>query len=318
MDNDEESVLDVTRSPIKKPLHSTTSLIKVSSEDLFLSPQRQHIHLNDHSFGSPDLFENLSSTSRLSSIKRALNENTTLNKSQDLFADENEEILLGIPDVSMDRSLPPLSSTPNRPQLTISGDPFVMISPIRKEVAGETNLSFLPTPPPTYQQDLKIRGDSLPRKLRSPSPEIVFEQICSPKPSISSQSLRRRAQSDESQRAKSKAEQKVNERTEILKKRGLRDGQVIRKREDRALMHGTDCACCSGYYNALELSPEERKKRLNQISRHRYVEKPLPPTPEHYWEVDFPSTQELEKRGLIHVRRADQTKDSVKRNLFKR
>uniref|UniRef100_A0A1I7XM09 SAE2 domain-containing protein n=1 Tax=Heterorhabditis bacteriophora TaxID=37862 RepID=A0A1I7XM09_HETBA len=26
-------------------------------------------------------------------------------------------------------------------------------------------------------------------------------------------------------------------------------------------------------------------KRINQVSRHRYVENPMPKTPEHYWEV---------------------------------
>lgn len=62
-------------------------------------------------------------------------------------------------------------------------------------------------------------------------------------------------------------------------------------------MHGYDCRCCAPYYDALNLNPEERQKRVNQISRHRAFE-PIPSTPERYWDVKFPSIDEQDKLGL--------------------
>lgn len=50
------------------------------------------------------------------------------------------------------------------------------------------------------------------------------------------------------------------------------------------------CECCASYYDALGLSDDEKKKRINQISRHRGFE-PTPRTPEKYWDVEFPQRQ---------------------------
>ncbi|GMT33918.1 hypothetical protein PFISCL1PPCAC_25215, partial [Pristionchus fissidentatus] len=82
----------------------------------------------------------------------------------------------------------------------------------------------------------------------------------------------------------------------------LRDGDVIRNRADRAAMHGQDCPCCSEYYDHLEIDDEERKRRIDQVSRHRYVARPMPRTPPHYWDMDFPSEKEQEERGMINKR----------------
>ena len=99
----------------------------------------------------------------------------------------------------------------------------------------------------------------------------------------------------------------------------LKPGAVIRNKADRAAMHGAECPCCTGYYDALDLSPASRKQRVNQVSRHRYVDRPMPPTPDHYWELGFPNTQEQIRRGLIRERRhapAASTSKSKKKLLF--
>ncbi|CAI4225981.1 unnamed protein product [Auanema sp. JU1783] len=94
----------------------------------------------------------------------------------------------------------------------------------------------------------------------------------------------------------------------------LKEGDVIRKKAQRELMHGTDCTCCSGYYDALELSPESRAKRVQQVSKHKYINNPLPKTPEHYWEIGFPSESEQKKRGLIKL--STPKKDSAKKRII--
>uniref|UniRef100_A0A1I7YQ38 SAE2 domain-containing protein n=1 Tax=Steinernema glaseri TaxID=37863 RepID=A0A1I7YQ38_9BILA len=77
-----------------------------------------------------------------------------------------------------------------------------------------------------------------------------------------------------------------------------RDERVVRKRAERALLHGFDCRCCAQYYNELKLSPESRKKRIDEVSRHRGAEE-LPPTPPRYWELTMPSTQTQQQLGWV-------------------
>ncbi len=54
--------------------------------------------------------------------------------------------------------------------------------------------------------------------------------------------------------------------------------------------------CMFQYYSGLGLSEEEKQQRMKSC-RHRSRFAPPPSTPEHYWDVDFPSTQESKKRG---------------------
>ncbi|GMT03068.1 hypothetical protein PENTCL1PPCAC_25242, partial [Pristionchus entomophagus] len=95
----------------------------------------------------------------------------------------------------------------------------------------------------------------------------------------------------------------------------LRDGDVVRNRADRAAMHGQDCPCCSAYYDQLGMDDEERRRRIDQVSRHRYVARPMPATPPHYWDIDFPTEEEQEARGMISRRveeRVDHSNDERK------
>lgn len=84
------------------------------------------------------------------------------------------------------------------------------------------------------------------------------------------------------------------------KKTRLKDGDVIRVKEDRLQMHGQDCPCCKEYYDALGLDERERISRVDNVSRHRFVARPMPQTPPHYWEIDFPSEEEQRKRGFLN------------------
>lgn len=45
----------------------------------------------------------------------------------------------------------------------------------------------------------------------------------------------------------------------------LSEGDVIRRKEERAVMHGNECPCCLPYYDALGLGEEERKQRIDQV-----------------------------------------------------
>ncbi|CAJ0575348.1 unnamed protein product, partial [Mesorhabditis spiculigera] len=186
------------------------------------------------------------------------------------------------------------------------------ISPVKK-----SSQVMLLTPPPSNPDAPSSSTGSSRLRDRSPSLEIVFDsQECKVEPELSrgqKTSQRFRELLDD---AATPTPEAPKTRAEKLKERGLRDGQVVRNQQDRALMHGTDCPCCSGYYGALDLSPVSRKKRMDQISRHRYVEKPLPSTPEHYWDLDFPSTPELERRGVIRIM-GQKTKTPERRRLFK-
>ncbi|KJH47289.1 hypothetical protein DICVIV_06645 [Dictyocaulus viviparus] len=79
----------------------------------------------------------------------------------------------------------------------------------------------------------------------------------------------------------------------------LINGANSRKKIDRAKMQGVTCAESKAYFDALELSPESKERRINQVSRVRVVAQRMPSTPENYWEVGFPSESEQRRRGLI-------------------
>ncbi|KAM3839877.1 DNA endonuclease RBBP8 isoform 1-T2 [Vipera latastei] len=72
--------------------------------------------------------------------------------------------------------------------------------------------------------------------------------------------------------------------------------EVVRKKEERRKLPGHTCKECEIYYAGLP--EEEREKKLATCSRHRSRYIP-PETPEHFWEVGFPSTQMCVERGYI-------------------
>lgn len=46
----------------------------------------------------------------------------------------------------------------------------------------------------------------------------------------------------------------------------LQPGMVIRRKDERNLLHGFDCKCCVGYYNALGMSTQQKRDRINEVS----------------------------------------------------
>uniref|UniRef100_A0A915A7W0 DNA endonuclease activator Ctp1 C-terminal domain-containing protein n=1 Tax=Parascaris univalens TaxID=6257 RepID=A0A915A7W0_PARUN len=106
----------------------------------------------------------------------------------------------------------------------------------------------------------------------------------------------------------------------------LRPGMVIRRKDERNLLHGFDCKCCVGYYNALGMSTQQKRDRINEVSRHRGIVAE-PDTPEHYWEVRMADRDEQRRRGQIaesdspiglKTRYASYNTDTnIKRKLFR-
>ncbi|EYB88208.1 hypothetical protein Y032_0251g192 [Ancylostoma ceylanicum] len=68
-------------------------------------------------------------------------------------------------------------------------------------------------------------------------------------------------------------------------KEKLVEGDVVRKQADRAKMRGVVHPSSEAYFDALELSPESKERRINEVSRVRVVAEKMPSTPENYWEV---------------------------------
>lgn len=54
-------------------------------------------------------------------------------------------------------------------------------------------------------------------------------------------------------------------------------------------------SCTVQYYDELGLSPESKRRRINEVSRHRDHHSP-PKTPPGFWRVDMPTTAEIEAR----------------------
>nr|XP_046211959.1 DNA endonuclease RBBP8 [Oncorhynchus gorbuscha]XP_046211960.1 DNA endonuclease RBBP8 [Oncorhynchus gorbuscha]XP_046211961.1 DNA endonuclease RBBP8 [Oncorhynchus gorbuscha]XP_046211962.1 DNA endonuclease RBBP8 [Oncorhynchus gorbuscha]XP_046211963.1 DNA endonuclease RBBP8 [Oncorhynchus gorbuscha] len=72
--------------------------------------------------------------------------------------------------------------------------------------------------------------------------------------------------------------------------------EVVRKKAERRKLKGHTCKECEIYY--ADLSEAERVKKLSACSRHRFRYLP-PSTPDHFWEVGFPSTQTCVDRGYV-------------------
>lgn len=54
-------------------------------------------------------------------------------------------------------------------------------------------------------------------------------------------------------------------RVRVCDANDLEDVRVVRKKEERKLLFGHACKCCSMYYDALGLSSPEKRKRIDQV-----------------------------------------------------
>lgn len=75
--------------------------------------------------------------------------------------------------------------------------------------------------------------------------------------------------------------------------------KVPRKRAERKQLPAYACSSCNDYYKCLNLNKKDFKLRLNKVSRHKG--KSPPKTPDHFWELEFPDTEECIKRGYIEA-----------------
>lgn len=72
--------------------------------------------------------------------------------------------------------------------------------------------------------------------------------------------------------------------------------EVIRKKADRELLPGYECEQCRMFYDAINEGsnvPFDRKKFINDCSRHKHLFEP-PSTPPDFWEVSFPENETQE------------------------
>jgi len=85
--------------------------------------------------------------------------------------------------------------------------------------------------------------------------------------------------------------------------------EVIRGKKQREQLHGHDCECCKGFYDAL-LSGKggevfKRDELIQQNSRHRSRYVQVDSTPKDFWEMSFPDS--VEERKMASKRREEST-----------
>ncbi|ORZ11429.1 hypothetical protein BCR42DRAFT_99815 [Absidia repens] len=67
--------------------------------------------------------------------------------------------------------------------------------------------------------------------------------------------------------------------------------EVVRKKDERAKLHGVTCACCAKYFenSTSATAPGGVEERIQKYSRHRERYK-QPSTPPGFWDLDFPDS----------------------------
>ncbi|CAN7998963.1 unnamed protein product, partial [Ixodes hexagonus] len=74
-------------------------------------------------------------------------------------------------------------------------------------------------------------------------------------------------------------------------------GSPVRGREARLRLPAHDCKDCQDFYE--RAGRGRRRELLKKCSRHRALHAP-PPTPDNFWELDFPDTEECKARGYLN------------------
>jgi len=96
---------------------------------------------------------------------------------------------------------------------------------------------------------------------------------------------------------------------------GFKCVQVVRKQDERKKLGTMSCKECETYWKSL---PEDKRpERMDEMCRHRAKYQP-PATPEHYWSISFPNTQDCIDRGYGGVLIQNDKEDSSKRPRRKR
>ncbi|WWD19677.1 hypothetical protein CI109_104139 [Kwoniella shandongensis] len=114
---------------------------------------------------------------------------------------------------------------------------------------------------------------------------------------------------------------------------------VKRKKSERKGMHGGDCECCKGYYEAVGEIPrfnqgpmwkdpdvvEERevdgaegvREHQNKVSRHRETWT-KPRTPPGYWKIGFPNTQDVAEQNQVADKMMREKEERMRREVLQR
>ncbi|KAK6185396.1 hypothetical protein SNE40_007641 [Patella caerulea] len=90
----------------------------------------------------------------------------------------------------------------------------------------------------------------------------------------------------------------------VNKKKGIEFAhvKVVKKQDERRKLKGHSCKKCYEYYKSTGMSEDEIQSRIQDCSRHRADYIP-PDTPEHFWSIGFPDTQECHERGYAQIER---------------
>lgn len=89
---------------------------------------------------------------------------------------------------------------------------------------------------------------------------------------------------------------------------GFKHVAVVRKHDDRKKLASSSCKECENYWNSL---PEDKRpQRMDDLCRHRSKYQ-APDTPEHYWSISFPTTQDCIDRGYGGVLVQNDRDDSI-------
>ncbi|OZJ01460.1 hypothetical protein BZG36_05476, partial [Bifiguratus adelaidae] len=195
-------------------------------------------------------------------------------------------------------------------------------------------------PPSPQQQPADLVFDDEGIILPPPIPQVYKSPSERVRSNVKPAKIERKTATDSSRGAMKDKNNELNQMhddNEWQKSRGLaaKDGlarqgdmvykfnEVVRNKQDRKRMHGTDCACCKKYYeitgdlpipdggqgptfrgSAPNRTTISASERMQQISRHRHWHEP-PQTPPGYWKVGFPDTQEIQEWNAIAVARKE-------------
>jgi len=92
--------------------------------------------------------------------------------------------------------------------------------------------------------------------------------------------------------------------------------EVVRGRKEREQLHGRDCECCKGFYDAV-LSGKgaevfDRQKLIQENSRHRSRYAEVENTPKEFWELSFMDSME-ERRVAAKGKEEDEDKNQMEK-----
>jgi hypothetical protein len=93
--------------------------------------------------------------------------------------------------------------------------------------------------------------------------------------------------------------------------------EVVRGKKEREKLHGNDCECCKGFYDAL-LSGKgaqvfDRDKMVQENSRHRSRHVEVENTPKDFWEMSFMDSIEERKTAALEQEQKEVQDDEMEK-----